>query len=387
MLHILHKLLATLLPGTALLLVFSLSLHPPHLLHARRAPLLSPEALLAATLSLADVQRLAPDPERWWPTLPEFHRPGFTFTEDFQPVIPGEQFYVVQRYVKLHDLQEREIQSTLILIDDGGTAMRGFAALPDTLDRGGRTINGPAIGDDYRYFIRSTERVPLETTLRFRVGQIIGRISVAAQSGDYESAATLAAYAAPVIQRVHALLAGELAVPWMPSELATRLPPASLPIGPLLGSAVVPLEAWSAFSPDPEATRDRLDQLGASELGLRTYGAWTLANHAIDAMLFPFRDEQAALAWVQELLDERLTPRLAVLNPGKTGPVPAFVIVSTERGEPSNYELQFAVGRFVADVSCYSLFAPEPSPDCEALVRELAEAWYQILRTQMSPRS
>ena len=65
------------------------------------------------------------------------------------------------------------------------------------------------------------------------------------------------------------------------------------------------------------------------------------------------------------------------LDPGATGTHSAF------RQGRDNYELRFAVGRYVGDVFCYAPFVTNPSAECEGVVRRLAERWYaQLARSR-----
>jgi len=63
----------------------------------------------------------------------------------------------------------------------------------------------------------------------------------------------------------------------------------------------------------------------------------------------------------------------SALDPGATGDVSAFTSY-----DGRFYELQFAQGRRVGDVSCFAPFG-RPAQACEAATRLLAERWYAAL--------
>src|SRR3990172_1346235 len=71
---------------------------------------MTPENLLAAALSTADIEELFDDPESWWPFFPEFN-------VGFNPVASeGESeasFFVVQRYGRVGGRDEGEVQTAL----------------------------------------------------------------------------------------------------------------------------------------------------------------------------------------------------------------------------------------------------------------------------------
>ena len=156
---------------------------------------ITPEDLLAATLSPADIEALFDEPESWWPFFPEFNA-------GFNPLASEEEseasFFVAQRYGRVAGPDEGEVQTALSLYDDEAAAEEGFRDATEINDEGSKEVEGPAIADQRRYFTRKAEddsgTPPFEATVRFRVGRVMGRLTVFSER-DYESPETLAEYA------------------------------------------------------------------------------------------------------------------------------------------------------------------------------------------------
>lgn len=338
---------------------------------ARPVTEITPEDLLAATLRPADVQQLFSRPERWWPEFPEFIV-GIGAAADGP--MPGERFFVGQNYQQVDDPDETMVRSTLILFEDEATAAAGFAMLRTTEDADGSTVPGPAVGDQFRYFTRSTEEFPAETTLRFRTGPVVGRVTQYSQA-DFAAPDAVARYAGAVIARIGPLLDGALMATPLPAAMAGWLPPSGAStVGPEIGSAVAPAESWALIdsADDPMSVRERLHRYGATELGYRRYRLSADPNQVVDLTLFPFRNSQSAAAWVREFVD---TDDGSVrLDPGRTGELSVYAVYE------DSYEIQFAKGRLAADVSCSAPFG-EVSAACEPAVRQMAEMWFEVLPT------
>src|SRR3970040_3007278 len=83
----------------------------------------TPENLLAAALSPADIEELFDEPESWWPFFPEFN-------VGFNPLASEEEseasFFVAQRYGRVAGPDEGEVQTALSLYDDEAAAEEGF---------------------------------------------------------------------------------------------------------------------------------------------------------------------------------------------------------------------------------------------------------------------
>jgi hypothetical protein len=328
------------------------------------------EDLLAAAVSREDVQELFPEPESWWPSLPEFNV-GF---DPAPSPIAGERFWVAQSYQQVGQPSNGTVQSALILFEDEAAAVKGFRDLIDINDEGGTAVDGPSVADEWRYFTRSTEEHPYETTLRFREGLVVGRITVFSER-RHEEADTLAKYAAPGVERIDELLEGSPVAAALPEGVAELMPSdgAAEAVGPIFASAVVPPESWALvdLSGDPEGVRDRLVELGATELGLRRYGVKADSDQIVEVTLFPLENKKASESWVQEFI-AALVPD-ETMDAGDTGDLSGFTSY-----DGSTYELQFAKGSVVGDVVCFAPFG-ETSSACEEPVRKLAELWYSEL--------
>ena len=336
---------------------------------------LTPDDLLAV-LNPDDIKQAFIQPETGWPALPEFNV-GF---EPAPAPVEGERFWVTQSYEQVGALAAGRVETTLILFEGTAEAEAGFAAMAAT-DQDGRTVvDGPAVGDDSRYYTREAADEGLdagaqryETLLRFRTGPLVGRISVFTELG-YEGVATLADYFAPVERRAKALLAGSLRAADLPRPILALLPSApEPPVGPVFGSAVTPAESWALGDTGgaPEAVLERLHALGVTELALRRYGLQGQPDLVLEVTVYRMDDAAGAAEWVQEFV--RLAEEEGTLDPGATGSVSAYTSYAGEF-----YELQFAKGRIVGDVACFAPFAATTAA-CEEPLRALAERWYQEL--------
>ena len=338
---------------------------------------LTPEDLLAASLSPDDVATLFPQPNSWWAFFPEFN---VGFNPASSGPVAGSRFYVVQNYQEVSGVSDGQVQTTLNLFQDETSAADWFRASADSNDKGGVSVEGPAVGDEWRYFHRNKSDADgpstapqFESTLRFRAHLIVGRVSVFSSSG-YEEAANLADYAAPVVKRIGALIDGSLRASPPPERIARLMPSesAARDIGPIFGSSVAPAESWALIdlTGDPWGVRDQLRNLGATELGFRRYGLAADPDQVIEITLFPLEDSKAAAKWVQGFIDQA---HEGALRPANTGDLSAFTSY-----DGSTYELQFAKGRVVGDVTCFAPFA-DTAATCEAPVKALAEQWYAEL--------
>ena len=336
------------------------------------------EGLYAAMLGPDDIEALLPRPESWWPNFPEFNV-GFDPTPSG---IEGEQFWVAQSYEHVTRTANERLQATLILFDTEQSAEEGLAAITSINDEDSETLKGPSVGDESRYFTREGDASdpegppPLETTLRFRVGPVVGRISFL--SGDeFQEPEYMAEFFTQIEDDIEAFIEGTLEPARLPGWMSELMPSddavESAGVGPVFGTATVPLESWALVDStgDPNAVRDRLEELGATTLGLRRYGVSGEADLVVETVLLRMADEDAAASWAQEFVDG--SPEEFALDPGDTGRVSAFT-----SNEGTFYELQFARGDVVGDVSCFAPFG-ETSDACEEPVRVLAEAWYAEL--------
>ncbi|MBI4278715.1 MAG: hypothetical protein HY660_09685 [Armatimonadetes bacterium] len=333
---------------------------------------ITPEDLLAAGLTRADLKSLGADPDKWWPEFPQFN------VGIGGPILPGMRFYVTQTFRQVGDPARRRIEVALSLYGDTRAAGRAFPAYADhpQADKGTTTVVGPSTGDESRYFTRTTNDGLRVTSVRFRTGPVIGRIAVLSQS-EYEQGATLARYAEPVVQRIRALLRGQLKAPALPAARARLLPPAATAsgVGPVLGAAAVPMEAWAveAGGDDALKTLALLRQIGATDSVMRRYGLRAAVGHIVEAAVFQVKDTASGAAWVDDTVRAGKESKGRFFAAGKTGKHATFL-----QWPNGTYEIQFAKGHVVGDVICKAPFG-KTSSVCEAAVRQLGERWFAAL--------
>lgn len=335
---------------------------------------LTPNDLLLAGLTSDDLGDLLPG-ETWWPYFPEFDV-GFSPYMD-RSSDPSVLIFVAQGLERIDidaSSTSRQIQSAMVLFEDEAAAGRGLARLIEVNDAATIAADGPSVGDESAYRTREeydrSLTYPDTATLRFRVGPVVARISV--RGAGLEESATLARYAGPVVERIGAMLEGSLRAEPLPVEFAQLMPPASEAVGSILGAAVVPAESWAVVdnSGSPDFVADKLHTLGADSLG---FGRASLAadpSHVLEATIFPFSDATSASTWVEGFLS---SVGSTGLDAGATGTQSAYTSY-----DGNFYELQFAAGAYVADVSCFAPYG-ETSAACEGPVRQLAEAWFAAL--------
>ncbi len=352
----------TLLAGVTLLLVVGVS---AAMAAGADVSALTPEDLLAAVPPLSEVPGVVATPADWWPGFPSFRVGPLNPNPR-----PGERFYVAQRFSRFDDLERSHLSVTVLLMSTLKQAHRTFVDLSSETAQGAKVLNGPRLGDESRYFAHAG--AVGSTTLRYRVGPLVGRVTLSAP-GAPASAEVLSKYGAALVGRLQDLLAGKLAAPNLPADFAAAMPPAAATteIGPILASAVLPVEAWALADSanDPARVRDLLKAGGVGNLYYRLYAAQGVTGHVLEATLFQFGDAEAATRWVRMFIREVATHG-PVYDPGETGVLRAF---SSLPG--LNYELQFAKGRLVGDVVGRAAFG-ELDPACRPLVRRLAELWW-----------
>ncbi len=290
--------------------------------------------------------------------------------------LPGEEWYVGINWNG--QAPGVWLRSTLIMYENESFASAGLATLMDEaiVDGVAEIESPPLFADEARYYTEQTD-TGTETSTRFRVGPIVGRLTVATTDSAPLEPARLTQLASGVVERASLALAGNLSPASLPPAIASVAPPASQTnaIGRLVGATAIPTRHWAAIdeSGDPPAVLERLQGLGASELGLWSYGVNSDPDQAITVILFTFPGPQDANTWVQEALDT--VPEIA-LDPGRTGNRTEFELIPDDAG--GFYTMQFGVGRYVVNVDCASP-AADTTPACEAAVRQMGEAWYSAL--------
>ncbi len=332
---------------------------------------LTPEDLLATVPALTDVAGVVATPADWWAGFPQFNG---------GPANPvprrGERFCVAQTFKKVDDQEQSRLEVTVVLFKDGKDAHRSFVDMSSETAYGATVLQGPRRGDERRYFARAGQ--PGEVIMRYRVGPIMGRVSLFSP-GPLASAEIVAKYGEALVTKLEALLAGELAAPDLPADFAPNMPPAAATteIGPILGSAVVPVEAWALadMAQDPVGIRDRLKADGVTNLYYRRYAVQSVPGQVIETTFFQFNDAVAATRWVRRFI-RQVAMYGPVYDPGDTGILRAFTQTAS-----GGYELQFTKGRLVGDATSLAPFVAS-DPAAMSLVRKTVELWWNAVPLQ-----
>lgn len=329
------------------------------------------EDVLSASFNMDDIRHLFRKPDLWWPSFPEFNT-GLT------EIRSGERCFVSQNFKRVGGSSDGKIENALMLFDTEASAVQAFQKLVNDDAGNGRAISGPSVGDECRYFSRfeSDNVKPYSTSVRFRVGEIVGNLTMLREmAGD--STDRLAGLAAPMVSRARAVLKGELRAAPMPVTISRHMPRQAGDME-LLGASAVRIDAWALHDEanDPVKVRAMLQGLGLGEIGFARYRIRTDPSQVVEVVLFPFDSAKSATSWVRDFISDKDSG--TQLDAGRTGVLSAFVNrpVPPGNGDYENiYELQFAKGAIVGDVSCYSPYG-KTSCSCESAVRELAESWY-----------
>ena len=321
---------------------------------------LTAEALLAANVPWQTVEQIAGG--RWWPEPPAFDT--VVFQSDPQPKITTGVTY--ERLggdgtitTTLYAFRSSE-QSTKFLL---------YAELvgPPVDER------NPSVGERRAYDRMTLPSGAPATRLYFTRGPVGVSIEV---NGEDWSAAKIGAIAQPIDNGIQGLLSGDLKPPAIAAAELARMPAARIAPGAALGTTAISNEAWATVDRDntPARVRDGLSKRGAKLL-FRRYLRQGSPTDVIETTLFTFPTAASASGWFAPF-GAGVKHGEGSLDPGATGPRSAF------RQGRDNFELRFAVGRFVGDVFCYAPFVTNPSAECEGAVRRLAERWYsQLSRT------
>jgi hypothetical protein len=156
------------------------------------------------------------------------------------------------------------------------------------------------------------------------------------------------------------------------------LPKPSAAPGSVLGTTVMPVEAWSTvvLKSSPRAVRAELAGAGVTALPFRRYLLRGSATNAIETTAFTFGSAAAAQRWFAPFGKAVQANAGEALPAGATGPHAAF------RFSFGSYELRFVAGRHAGDVFCWAPFTAAASPACEAAARMLAQSWFRQLEAE-----
>ncbi len=361
------------LPISAIVAALVVALTLPTWAAAVDPTALTPEDLLAAVPSPSEVPAVFTAPGDWWAWFPQF----IAGAANVSP-LRGERFYLVQAFSHCNDPERESLKVTVDLFRTPKDAHRAFVDLGGLSALGATVVKGPALGDESRYFLRS-ETIS-DTTLRYRVGPITGRVSITS-AGAPVGVEAVSKYAEVLVERLRAVLEGKLAAANLPADFAQLMPPPAVvtEVGPLLGSAVVSAEA-RALQEDRARllqTRDTLRAGGVEKLYFRRYAVSALPGHVVQAALLQFRDGEAAARWVRANIKEVQRSGLW-LDAGDTGILRVF----SRNPAGTVYELQFTKGRLVGDVVAHEAAGGPANPAVIPTLRRLAELWWASLPLQ-----
>ena len=318
---------------------------------------LTAEALLAADVSAATVKQVAGG--NWWPEPPAFDT--VVFQSDPQPKLTtGVTFEQLGG--------DAGVTTTLYAFRSPAQSVR-FLLYAELVGPAVDEQN-PAVGERRAYYMTTLPSGAPATRLYFTRGRVGVSIEV---KGQGWSAAKIGAIAKPIDAGIQGLLSGKLAPPPIAAADLARMPADAAAPGPLLGTATISPETWATVDRDaaPIRVRDGLVKRGAKLL-FRRYLRHGSPTDVIETTLFTFPTAASAESWFAPF-GAGVKSGKGSLDPGSTGARSAY------RQGRDNFELRFAVGRFVGDVFCYAPFVTNPSAKCEAAVRSLAERWYAQL--------
>lgn len=325
----------------------------------RVAATYSAEQLLAADVPWSTVQQVAGSD--FWPQPPGFD--SIIFQNVPRPRAAASQVF------------EQVGGKGLIL-----TRVLAFGSAEDSLDYltsaqvVGEHVDqqSPAVGDGHAYYTTVLSDGSPATRFYFTRGPLAAFVQV---DNAAWSRAKIGRLAAPIDAQLQELLAGRLHAPTVPAAALQLLPAPSSAPGPVLGTAVMPPEAWATvvLKSSPKSVREQLVAAGNQTIPFRRYLRRGSASDAVETTVFTFPNAGAAQAWFAPFGSAVKRKANASLPTGTTGPYSAF------RYLYGSYELQFVAGRYVGDVFCWAPFTTGASPGCEAATRSLAEAWYSQL--------
>ncbi len=341
----------------------------------RPAASLSGEELLAALLSPAEIQQVVTAPSaEWWGNMPEV----FAGTARPDTSLPGESIFVARRYAPPSLPDGTWVEATLVTFSDDKAAHDAFVKIAATSDKNGVTIAGETSDavDELRYFTLEELGRVKTTTLRYRVGAVLGRITLSLPKVK-EQEKLLAALGKLAVPHVYDLLSGKLTAAELPTEKTKLLPPdaAAAKIGPVISTYTATTEAWALYDATGKASdvNKALQDGGVKEVVTRRYAITTLPSHALEASYLRFADAAGASAWVQRSINSS-SKGLAL---SKEIPQPSFFMLTKADGFSGVYQYQFCKGNIVADLTAWNVKGGDAQTDanCEVVLRTLAEEW------------
>lgn len=345
----------------------------------------APGDLLAANVTVGEVQQVLGTPAAWVAWFPQFEVPGTTSRDWPAGFVATSSLDI--RHLNAARETDGLVSSRVVLYQDdvaakaayaGGAAADADGTTPLALAKVGEesrafTYEYPPVGgpeDAYRF----------EAFVRFRVGRAVVLVDTT-RAVEPLSAQLLAALAGPVPDRVARVLAGTLTAPALPGGLSALMPPAAVAaqVGQVLGEHALGIATFALLFPD-SAEYTRLTANAAPTFGNRVYAVASVPGHVIAVQVLTMKDETTARDFV--FYDAQgnfmLVPAggTAITPPTGAGP---FAIGQIGPNK-SFMEFQFARSKYVVNMQCTNRTEGEPvAPGCEAVLRNVAELTYANL--------
>jgi hypothetical protein len=251
----------------------------------------SPAALYASTIQLADIAPVVGDSSNWWPAPPTFGvRPL-----DISTLPDQERYEITVRFT--HSGTPEGLQAVYRVWDSAATATAVMSSISSAF---GTSLTGPKAGDQILYYNQQQQvgAAPYNTETLIRVGQT-EVILIWNRTLGFASTTQSGQLAARVVLRLNQVAR----VRPSPSPDSSLLPP----FGPdltLLGTAQLPVEATAALldSPSPEAVSKIFSDLGIHDF---VYGDYTLDDDThmeVRSAAFTFSSAASATTWINNLI-------------------------------------------------------------------------------------
>ncbi len=252
---------------------------------------MSPAALYASTVQLADIAPLVGDSSNWWPAPPTFGvRPLDTST------LPDQERYTITvRFA--HNGTSEGLQAIYRVWDSAATATAVMNSLSSAL---GTSLTGPKAGDQILYYNQQQQvgASPYASETLIRVGKT-EVIVVWNQTLGFASLTQSGRIAARVVSRLKQ--AGRTVASASPDS--TLLPQ----FGPditLLGTTRLPVETTAALldSPSPAAVAKMFSDLGIRDFVYGDYALDADTHMEVRSAAFVFADANSAVTWIDTLI-------------------------------------------------------------------------------------
>lgn len=347
----------------------------------------TPGDLLAANVTLAEVQQALGTPTAWVAWFPQFEVPGTT-SRDWPAGFVATSLLDI-RHLNAARETDGLVSSRVVLYQDEAAAKAAYAG-GAAADADGTTPMALAkVGDESRAFTYEypptggpEDAFRFEAFVRFRVGRAVVIVDTT-RGVEPLGAPLLAALASPVPDRVARVLAGTLTAPELPGGLPGLMPPAAVAsqVGQVLGEHGLGIATFALLFPDP-AEYTRLMANAAPTFGSRVYAVASIPGHLIAVQVLTMKDETVARDFIFYDPRGKFSPtpagHTALMPPAGAGPL----AIGQVGANKSFIEFQFARNKYVVNMQCTNRVESEPvDAGCESVLRKVAELTYANLPT------